>query len=1296
MIGLGYHDFKKRISGIYKFAFVFLASFIAVSATQAQDYQRKISWSAKPQTYTLPTGTSFSRPTFTNATHIEQYGMLPFYTEAFQLPAGEATAEILNAVYSAAGTIDNAALKFIEANASVKTEITYYQKRAGVYVSVLPFRKNVTTGTIEKLESFTIRLQVKPLLQRRSLHAYAASSVLASGSWYKIATTTDGIHKIDYNYIKTTLGIEPADFNFNTLAIFGNGGGMVPDRNSVPRADDLLENPTMVVDHNGNNKMDADDYLLFYGQMADAWTYNSGAQKFTHEKNLYSDKTFFFLTTDKGTNKRVATAATSGSPNQTINEFDERAYHDNDEYNLLESGKLWFGDKMTSFSNTQTFAFTFPNIITSVPVAVNSSIAANARYNSTTLMDINGQNVITHNIGGISPSDYPPGAIPNTSSATYNAGSGQINVTYTFNVSSDPSGTAACYINWFELQLKRALTLSGDAMSFRSIASMDAGNVSQFNLNNASGNTRVWNVSDIGNIQQMQATLNGSQLSFVTVTDTLKEFIAFNDNAAFGNPEYIGKVENQDLHATGQPDMIILSHDDFLSASNDLAEFHRVRDNITVSVIRVGQVYNEFGSGKPDISAIRDFVKMVYDRAGTDTSKLPRYLLLMGDGSYDPKGRISNSNNFIPTYQSSESFSQISTYVCDDFFGLLDANEGGDISSNQQLDIAIGRIPIGTEAEATEVVNKIKNYKQTAKACTGCAQVAGNNSWRNMLTFIADDLDNGGALFEDASDLLAEDTRGLYPSYNFEKIYLDAYKQESTPAGNRIPDVNTAIINRINAGTLIINWVGHGGETNWAHERIFNMSDIVQLQNQYLPLFVTATCDFSRYDVPERTAGEALITNGKGGGIASVTTVRLVYADANAALNTALFEYLFAMKDGKNLTLGEIMLLTKNNVNTDVVNTRKFTLLGDPALQLNYPRYNITTTAINNKPIALPQDTLKALALVTISGEVLDDNNQKLSSFNGTLYPLVYDKRSVLKTLGNDGNQIRNYNIFKNILFKGKASVVNGDFSFSFIVPKDINYQFGKGRISYYADNTEGIDAHGYNDDVIIGGSADTFNMDNAGPQMKIYMNDEKFVFGGITNTSPMLYVKLADSSGINTAGNGIGHDLSALLDNNQNMLVLNDYYESALDNFMQGEIKYPFSKLADGRHTLKIKAWDIYNNSSEGYTEFIVTSNAKLALNHVYNYPNPFTTRTNFMFEHTSPCEDLNVSVQIYTVSGKLVKSIVQPVRSVGYRVDDIAWDGLDDFGDPIGKGVYVYKVSVRDANGNSAHKFEKLVVLR
>jgi len=1302
--------FNKKNSGFNSLNLLVLIGMMVNLGASGQDYVRRLTWSSPPKTITVIGGKKITQPTFTNAAHIQKYGMLPVYNEILPLnAAGTVAVQLLNPVYSPANNIDAASTKYITTSVIAQGNLTYLKKHPKAFVSVLPFRKNPTTGAFEKLESFTLKVTTTPgnaqLL--KSLNSYAANSVLSSGTWYKVSVTADGMYKIDYNFLKKTLGVDPSTINVTKLAIFGNGGGMVPDLNSASRPDDLIENPTIFVDANGNGQFDNGDYLLFYGQMPDNWSFNSSTKQFYHTKNLYSDATYYFLTTDAGTGKRVQTETATGSPNKTFNYFDEHAYRDNDQVNLLQSGKVWLGDELTSFNTTESFSYSYPNLITTDTLVFNSSVAINAAYSSNTAVYLNGINIINHGDGGIPAAEYPPAANTQLKSVSILPNSSTLNVSYTFNVTSDPSGTAAFYIDWFEMLFKRSLSLTGDAMPFRTIASIGTGNVSSFLLSNANSNTQVWDVTSLGAIQQMSGALNGSTYTFSANTDQLKEFMAFNTNGSFSNPSFVEQVPNQNLHATGQPNMVIVAYDDFAQASNDLAAYHIANDHVTVNVVLLSQIYNEFGSGKHDISAIRDFMEMLYQRAGSDTTKLPRYMLLMGDGSFDPKndgntGRTPGANNFIPTYQSSESYNQLSTYTSDDFYGLLDQSEGGQIEDgNQLVDIAVGRLPVETETEAEAMVTKIKTYKSGSMGCTTCAQVATNNSWRNVVTMIADYQFDGGNTFEEASDALCESTRAQYPNYNYNKIYTDAYKLDATPAGDRFPDVNTAILNSINTGTLLINWVGHGGPTNWSNARTFNMADIIQLANQFYPIFITATCDFSRFDQPDRTAGEWLVVNGTGGGIGSITTTRLVFEYDNATINSAVFQYLFAQYENRYPTMGEITMLSKNAVitQTDPVNTRKFMMLGDPVVTLDYPHYNIATTLIDNKPVTAPHDTLKALTKITITGQVNDNSGNKLTSFSGTIYPEVYDKISSITTLDNLpalGSPFT-FSLYKNILFKGQASVKNGDFTFSFVVPKDINYQYGPGRISYYATNGALLDASGHSNAIIVGGSSDTAHSYGNGPKMNIYMDDEKFVYGGITNPNPLLLVELQDPGGINTAGNGVGHNMTAVLDNNsQNAIILNNYYQTALNDFTQGEVRYPFSNLALGTHNVTVKAWDIYDQSTVSTTEFIVTNNAKLALNHVFNYPNPFTTHTEFMFEHNMPCSELNVSVQIYSVSGRLVKSIVQEVQSTGYRVDGIVWDGLDDYGSPIGKGVYVYKVTVRDANGDMANKFEKLVLLR
>ncbi|MBS1686756.1 MAG: type IX secretion system sortase PorU [Bacteroidetes bacterium] len=1271
------------------------AAIILQIKAAAQSSDRTIQWDTTYRTYTTARGAKIVMPYFAGGGGSERNNFVPVYTTNIAMAApGRVAATLSNEVYE---TITNPDVKAdnIPTSVTVTASTGIFKKRTYAEISLVPLRKNPLTGKVEKLTKFTINLSVTPTPQLRSSLAYASNSALSSGTWYKVAVTGTGVYKLDYDFLKNKCGFDLANTNFSSIAVYGNGGGMVPDLNATARPDDLQENPTYIADNNGNNKVDQGDYILFYGQGPDSWSYDTAQHRFAFTKNLYADSNFYFITPDKGTGKRITTTSAAGAV-RTITQFDDYAAHQIDKYNLLNTGKLWLGDRMSTLSPTVTVNFNMPNIVTSAPVRVYSFAAASSAYASTIRVSAGGQTILTHSISGISVSDYPDAyhvdggddVFSRPLTGSFTPSSSGFDLTYTFS-NPDGNGNSFGYIHNVTINATRALTFTGNYMPFRSLASVGSG-PTQFTIAGATSGMHVWDVTDISSIQDIA----GSGGSYVANTPTLREFVAVDVNGSFITPIPVATVANQNLHAIGQPNMIIITPDDMLTASGDLAAFHSQRDHLSVKIVTLMQVYNEFGSGKHDISAIRDFVRMVYDKAGSDSTKLPQYLLLMGDGSFDPKDRTADNNNKFPTYESLVSDNILNSYVTDDYFGCLDATEGGDMNDAGQLvDIAIGRLPAADATEAQDMVNKIKLYKSATSLA----------SWRNVVSFVGDEPWGGVYAFEEEANKLGEIVRLNFPAYNVDKIICDAYQRISTPGGFRFPEVNTAILNRINTGTLVISYTGHGGVNNWANARIFNMSDIQNLQNkEKLPLFVTATCDFSRFDDPsKKTAGEYLMTNGQGGAIAMVTTVRPVYQDPNSALQEAMFPFLFTTYHGRRPTVGEAMMETKNIVihNTPgyTVNTREFVLLGDPAMTLDYPEYNVVTTAVDNVPVAQPHDTLKALKYVTISGEVRDASNNRMTSFNGTCFPLVFDKLTTFKTLQNDPTYpLKIYNTYKNSIFKGQCSVVNGAFSFSFIVPKDINYAIGDGRISYYATNTV-TDANGYQNDIVIGGSADTLLSDKDGPKIKLYMNDEKFVYGGITDPNPKLLAELWDTSGINTTGNGLGHDLTAVLDaDSKNPVVLNDYYQTALNNFRRGSVSYPFSSLSDGPHTLKVKAWDILNNSAEDNTEFIVEASAKLALKHVYNYPNPFTTHTEFMFEHNRPGQELKIQVQIYSVSGHIVKTIQEDVVASGYRVDDLHWDGLDDYGDKIGKGVYIYKIHVKDQQGNTADQFQKLVVLR
>ncbi len=506
-------------------------------------------------------------------------------------------------------------------------------------------------------------------------------------------------------------------------------------------------------------------------------------------------------------------------------------------------------------------------------------------------------------------------------------------------------------------------------------------------------------------------------------------------------------------------------------------------------------------------------------------------------------------------------------------------------------------------------------------------------------------------------------------------------------------------------------YLGHGGPKGWAQERILNISDIFSWDNNsQLPIFLTATCTFAGYDDPTFvTAGEEVLLNASGGAAGLLTTVRAVYANANKELTNRALSYLLRKDDqGRPLPLGIAFRNSKNDLgsNFTIDNSRKFTLLGDPAMPIALPRYEVNTIAIGEPASdTAALDTLRALQQVTIRGEITDQDGNRVESFNGIIYPTIYDKAQMVNTLGQGANVVRQYRIQQNIIFKGRASVSNGSFEFSFVVPKDINYELGFGKISYYAaDESQMIDAAGSFSNFLIGGTDPNAVADDQGPKVEVFMNTQDFVFGSAVNPNPTLLVRLSDDNGINVVGNSIGHDLEGVLnEDTQNTYLLNDFYESDLDDYTAGEVRYPMKDLPEGRHRISVKAWDVANNSSEGYTEFVVAQSEEVALQQVLNYPNPFTDRTCFQFDHNLANQDIEVLIQIYTVSGRLVKTLQTTMFTDGaLRQDDcIEWDGRDDFGGRLARGVYLYKVKVRAANTGASQlsgesDFEKLVILK
>lgn len=1162
-------------------------------------------------------------------------------------------------------------------------------------IEFIPIRMNSVTGNYEKLVSFDIVIDYSPINKTNNSYqkkSYSSNSVLAQGDWYKIGVVDNGVQFIDSTFFLNN-HVNLGNVDPRTIRIYGNGAGMLPQLNATNRYDDLYEN-AIIVFGESDGKFDPWDYILFYGQAQNnQWKYDSSSGTYNHLNNIYSDTTYYFLTFGNSipggkSPKRISTQTSTLTPNNFSNEFDYNLVHELDNLNLIKSGRLWVGEDFDKVIQ-RSFSVNMGALKNTSPIFIRSSVVARSFTPSNFYLNINGANFITHSIASVSGNFEEAYAATDGPQSKYvSVSDANIDISYSYD---QPLPSSVGWLNYIELQSRNYLQMNGASqLNFRDSKSIGANKITQFNIT-FNNKIRVWELNNFLEPIELPTSISGNIASIISKTDSLKEFIAF-DGTNFKSPINFGKIENQNLHNIPQTDYIIVTHSQFINEAKQLANIYSSK--MRVQVIVINQIYNEFSSGSQDICAIRDFMRMLYSRA-TTSADMPKYLLLFGRASYDYKYRTPNNTNFIPTYESMESMDPSYTYNSDDFYGLLDTKEGiwdSPIDGGTKLDyldIGIGRLPAQNNFQAQTMVNKIIGYKSNASF----------GDWRNRMTFITD-REAHSEEFVLPSETLTTNISQTSKNYNIQKLYSDAYQIVEEAGGARNPAVETEIVKSVERGAILVNYVGHGGQVGLSADRILNTDDINGWTNGFnLPLFVTATCQFSPFDDPSLTsAGELVLSNPNGGGIALFSTVRLTLSSYNEMLNTSFFKFAGFDSAGQfnRLNLGDILMKTKNDV-TYGTNDRNFTLLGDPALMLAYPQLKVATTAINSKPISSVSDSLKAFAKVTIEGRILDLNGNPNTTFNGTIYPTVFDKsQTYTRQVIVAPPSPQTFLMQNNAIYRGKATVTNGLFKFSFIVPKDISYQNGFGKISYYANNTL-TDANGYYDNIIVGGTADSVGVDKVGPQISLFMNDEKFIEWGLTDENPLFIAKLKDESGINIVGTGIGRDLQLTISNsttNQTVSV-NDYYQSKLNTYQEGNINYRLKSLPQGNNKIKLRAWDVYNNMSESTIDFIVANSADVALQHVLNYPNPFTTHTTFHFDHNKAGLPIVVSIQVFTISGKLVKTLrTETVNSTGH-FEEISWDGKDDYGDFIGKGVYVYKVIVKSDDGKTAQQFQKLVIL-
>ncbi|HQG67510.1 MAG TPA: type IX secretion system sortase PorU, partial [Paludibacteraceae bacterium] len=1260
-----------------KIKFLFFSFFLSVSgwcmAQNTITTSHKLIWKGIEKWYA--DSSSVQVISFRDA-HYPYENRLPYFN--YRIPAENYSykAVLTNTVFEAVNTEEEAILsdKAVYSSEPV-LETRYLVDRGSSFfdVQMLPFV--FQNGKFLKLISFDLSISKTALPQQAKnafTHSFASSSVLAQGKFVKVRLADSGIYKLTYEDL-VAMGINPSN-----VRVFGYGGGVLDQNFTQTKPDDLPEVPIWV-EKGSDGIFNAGDYILFYAQGVVRWSYDKNKSMFVHKNNSYSQYGYYFITSDAGVGRKIESNSIELPADVTIyqvDEFTDYQLYEKDIISLTKSGKEFYGE---TFSNTLSYSFVFnlPNVVKSNTLKLSVDVAASSLENSSFSLNLNGSQNKTLSVTKNSGDNYE---IAKSASSVYTFTPD--NETLTFNITYNKStSTSTGYLNYLEVNARRKLVMQGAAMRFQNVDYLGKSSYNNYTLSNVNGNVQIWDITDPQNIYRVATTtLPDNKLSFVASGNELHQYIAIDPTAgsSFPKPEIVGVVANQNLHALQPSDLVIITHPNFLSQAETLAQAHREKDGLSVVVATTEQVYNEFSSGTPDATSYRWFVKMLYDRAieTNNTADLPKYLLLFGRGSYDNRGIIPNSgDNLILTYQAENSLVLTSSYVTDDYFGFMDDSEGTQVTADL-MDVAVGRFPVSTVQQATDVVNKTINYIENKE----------KGIWKNQICFLADDGDN--ALHMRQSDSIAVTVAKNVPAFQINKIYLDAFVQEVNASGQSYPLARSRFHNLLRSGMFLLDYTGHAGYAGWTNENILTTADVKSLSNKNLPVWMAATCDFLQFDVKPVSAGEYVILNSVGGGIGLFSAARPVYASQNFYINKYFVENLFK-KNGDYPRVGDAVRLAKNSIGTEN-NKLSYIYLGDPAVRLNYPdQYKVITSKINDSEV-LGKDTLKALSTATVSGFIADQNGNKVSDFNGTVEIVVYDKVEKITTLNNEGDGTLTYYDRSNTLFSGKVKVVNGELTFTFLLPKDIKYNYGSGRINYYAyDETNNVEAQGYFENFLIGGSSTNLPNDNIGPEIDIYLNSPEFVSGGKVNETPLFVANISDENGINTVGSGIGHDLLLTVDNDPNKTyILNDYYTAAENSYQQGTVSYKLSTLQEGKHTLTFRAFDLLNNSTSDTIEFEVVKGLAPVIFSVYNYPNPVREQTKFVIQHDRPETLLTTTVEIFDLSGRKIWMFSQT------SADEVTWNLTTSNGEKVQKGIYLYRVSIRTENSSLTSKTNKIIV--
>lgn len=1101
---------------------------------------------------------------------------------------------------------------------------------------------------------------------------YVHESVLSSGRWVKVRVASSGVYGFSYSRLRELGFADPSK-----VKVYGYGGKQLPESKLQNMIDDL---PSQPVWNDGAR-------ILFYAQGPEDVSYSGGY--LVHSVNYYSDYGCYFLTdrADIPEDSYVSPSECDSVIGNLICTYSDCEFLDKDEFSWMMSGRRQFEKADFASAGSRTYDFNTKNMVAG-KAYLRVSFSTNSTKSSLLDVQVDGTSA------GVMPLDAVIGS--NVASVAEKTFSLNLQEKQNLKVRLKYSSQTACesHLDYLRLEFTRR-TAMGSSAFFRVPLKSDCKGASLC-VTQSNESVLIWKIEAGGKATVMPSVFrNDSTIAYASDLNTSDILLAVNPRASFPEPFIAESIVNQNLHGVGPLDFVIIvpASGKIIPQAERLAQAHRDVDKLKVGVFRADQVYNEFSSGTPDATAIRRFMKMLYDRADGGTSA-PRYLLLMGAGTYDNRMHTSdmkgrNPDDYLLCFESDNSLNSTGSYVMEDYFGLLDDNEGVNLLT-EKTDVGVGRLPVEDNHQAKVAVDRIIGYMTGANA----------GRWLNEILVLGDDGDNNTHM-KDADDV-AELYGDLYPDKRITKMYWDSYPMEAQASYNSYPSLRKRLLEKLDEGALIVNYTGHGSVEVMSHELVMSKADAAELASPRLPFWITASCDMAPFDQPLVNFGCNLLSNEKGGAIGMLSTTRTVVSYQNRLMNLCFSKYVLAADANDNAyALGDALMLAKNELVTDggmtdkSANKLNFVLLADPALKLHRSAY---TAVIDSFADASPtQCCLEAKAgeIVTVKGHIESDGILR-QDFNGLLYSTVYDNEREVTCFNNlnAADEPFKYNARDRIISMGTDSVRSGVFQFSFPVPLDINYSSENGLINLFAlsENRESS-ASGTFADFIVGGTASGIWNDTEGPSIGLYLNSPAFQYGASVDKTPLLVIDLHDESGLNTTGNGLGHEIVLTIDGNRSKTwVLDSYYVQQEGSFTDGRIMFRIPELSEGKHMLSVRAWDTMNNSSTAYLEFKVVDGLEPSFD-IYVTESPAREHTCFVISHDRPMQNAVVSVSIINGNGEVEwghNEIDESQTGISY----IDWNLCNTAGIRVPTGLYLVRATVA-AEGQQHSVSCKMVVL-